>query len=249
MTDLLQVLKQPKWLAMLLALPLLMALSVTAANWQYERHERRSAQEQRVEQAQSTAPVPVSSVLGPAQPLAPDQQFTTVTVTGQYDPQSVLIRNRPLNETPGLWVVTPLRMADGSQILVLRGWLEATRANAQQATAPPAPVGPVTVTGVLQPSEAKRGAGVLSNGEATSLNTQTLCPQEECYQAYLQSTGSQPADSLDEIPVKGPGLGPHLGYAGQWLIFTLLLPIGYVILLRREVQESRRPADALSGTG
>lgn len=249
MTDVLRVLKQPKWLVMLLALPFLMALGMIAANWQYDRHEGRSAQEQRVEQAQSTAPVPISSVLGPGEPATAEQQYTSVTVTGQYDPQSVLIRNRPLNETPGLWVVTPLRMPDGSQILVLRGWLEATRDNAQQATAPPAPTGPVTVTGVLQPSEPKRGAGVLSNGEATSLNTATLCPQQECYEPYLQSVGSQPADTLEQIPVKGPGLGPHLGYAGQWVIFTLLLPIGYVILLRREVQESRPPADALTTAG
>ena len=249
MSDVLRVLRQPIWLAALLTLPFLMGLCVVAANWQYERHERRSAQEQRVATAQVSAAVPLSSVLAPARPLRDDQRFTSVTVTGQYDPQSVLIRNRPLDETPGLWVVTPLRVADGSQILVLRGWLEATRDNATTATAPPPPAGPVTVTGVLQSSEPKRGAGILSNGEATSLNTQTLCPEPTCYQTYLQATSSQPADALDPIPVKGPGLGPHLGYAGQWLIFGMLLPVGYVILLRREVKESRQPADALTGPG
>lgn len=103
----LRVLRQPKWLAALLTLPFLMGLCVVAANWQYERHERRSAQEQRVATAQVSAAVPLSSVLAPARPLRDDQRFTSVTVTGQYDPQSVLIRNRPLDETPGLWVVTP----------------------------------------------------------------------------------------------------------------------------------------------
>jgi cytochrome oxidase assembly protein ShyY1 len=199
--------------------------------------------------AQSTSAVALSSVLSPGEPLSQEQQYTTVTATGQYDPQSVLIRNRPRDEIPGLWVVTPLLVADGSQILVLRGWIEATRDNAQQATAPPPPSGPVTVTGVLQPTEAKRGAGLLSNGEATSLNTGTLCPQDTCYEPFVQLMTSQPADSVDPLPVQGPGLGPHLGYAGQWVIFMLLLPVGYVILLRREVQESREPADALSATG
>ena len=71
------------------------------------------------------------------------------------------------------------------------------------------------MTGVLQSSEPKRGAGILSNGEATSLNTQTLCPEPTCYQTYLQATSSQPADALDPIPVKGPGLDPTWGTPGN----------------------------------
>jgi cytochrome oxidase assembly protein ShyY1 len=215
----LRVLRQPRWLALLLVLPLLMGLALLAANWQYGRHERRSAQEQRVDQARSVAPVPLASVLAPGEPISDDQRYTAVTVTGEYDQSSVLIRNRPQNETPGLWVVTGLRMPDGS--------------------------------GVLQPSEPKRGAGILSNGEATSLNTQTLCPDTSCYQTYLQATSSTPADSdqLQLVPVKGPGLGPHLGYAGQWLIFAALLPVGYIILIRREVKEAQEPTDALTGSG
>ena len=251
MSAVLRVLRQPRWLALLLVLPLLMGLALLAANWQYGRHERRSAQEQRVDQARSVAPVPLASVLAPGEPISDDQRYTAVTVTGEYDQSSVLIRNRPQNETPGLWVVTGLRMPDGSEVLVLRGWLEATRGNAEQAIAPPAPSGPVSVTGVLQPSEPKRGAGILSNGEATSLNTQTLCPDTSCYQTYLQATSSTPADSdqLQLVPVKGPGLGPHLGYAGQWLIFAALLPVGYIILIRREVKEAQEPTDALTGSG
>ncbi len=251
MSSVLRVLRQPQWLALLLVLPLLMGLALVAADWQYGRHERRSLQEARVSEAQSVPPVPLASVLAPDAPLPDDQRFTGVTATGVYDQASVLIRNRSQNESPGLWVVTPLRMSDGSQILVLRGWLEATRGNAEQATAPPPPAGPVSVTGVLQTSEAKRGAGILSNGEATSLNTQTLCPETSCYQAYLQATDSSPADNdqLQPVPVNGPGLGPHLGYAGQWLIFAALLPVGYIILIRREVKEAQEPTDALTGSG
>lgn len=249
MSDVLTVLRQPKWLALLLALPLLMGSCVVAAQWQYGRHVVRSAEEKLASAAETTPPVPLSAVLGPGQPLDRSQKFTPVTVTGVYDQASVLIRNRSLRETAGLWVVTPLRAPDGTTILVLRGWLEATRGNAQSAVAPPPPAGPVSVTGVLQSSEIKRGAGILSNGEATSLNTETLCPEPTCYQAYLQATSSQPADTVEPMPLEGPGLGPHLGYAGQWLIFAIMLPVGYVILIRREIKETRRPEDALTGSG
>lgn len=234
---------------MLVALPLLMALSVVAADWQYDRHLRRSAEEQQLAAAASAAPVPLASVLGPQTDLPGTKQFTSVTVTGVYDPQSVLIRNRRSGDIPALWVVTPLRSADGTTVLVLRGAIEASQATRDNPVAPAAPTGEVRVTGVLQPPELKRGPGILSNGEATSLHTATLCPEDTCYSPYLQATSSQPADSLNVVPVRGPGLGPHLGYAGQWLILFLLLPIGFVILLRREVQELRVQEDATSRPG
>lgn len=248
MSDVLAVMKKPVWWGLLLVLPVAMGLCLVAANWQHSRYERRSAQEKQAQAAETTAPLPLASVLGPGETLPATGYFTPVTATGTYDPQAVLIRNRSLDNERGLWVVNPLRMADGTTIMVLRGWLAATRDNAQEAIAPAAPAGPVAVTGVLQGSEPKRGAGVLSNGEATSLNTQTLCPEPTCYGSYLQLRSSDPADPVTPVPVKGPGLGPHLGYAGQWLIFALLLPIGYVILLRREIRESRESSGALAGS-
>lgn len=239
MSDWLTVLKKPVWWAMLILLPFAMALCLVAAKWQYSRHERRSLEQQRADAVASTPAVPLSTALQPDTPPTTAELYTPVTATGSYEPESVLIRNRSLDEERGLWVVSPLRLTNGSVILVLRGWMAATRDNAQQATAPAPPSGTVDVTGVLQLPEPKRGPGILSNGEATSLNTPTLCPDPACYQAYLQLTSSVPADNLTPIPVKGPGLGPHLGYAGQWVIFCLLLPVGYAILLRRDVKEMR----------
>lgn len=242
MSDWLAVLKKPVWWGLLLFLPFAMALCFVAGNWQYDRHERRSLEQQRADAAESTAPAPLASVLPPATPVTTADQFTPVSAVGTYDPETVLIRNRSLNDERGLWVVSPLRLADGSVILVLRGWVAATPSNVDTPPDVPPPSGVVNVSGVLQPSEAKRGVGILSNGEATSLNTQTLCPDPTCYQGYLQLTTSSPPETVEPVPVKGPGLGPHLGYAGQWVIFALLLPIGYVILLRREVKDHREAA-------
>lgn len=239
MSEVLAVLKRPTWWGLLLALPVAMALCLVAASWQWDRYERRSAEQQRADAVDSTAAVPLTSALRPGQDLPAQGQFTPVTATGTYDPQTILIRNRSLDEQRGMWVVSPLRLPDGGVVLVLRGWQEATRDNVSTAVAPPPPSGQVSVTGVLQPSERKRGVGLLSNGEATTLNTETLCPDASCYRAYLQLMSSEPADSVTAVPVRGPGLGPHQGYAGQWVIFALLLPVGYVVLLRREIRESR----------
>lgn len=239
MSDWLAVLKKPVWWGLLILLPFAMGLCLLAADWQYARHERRSVEQQRADAVSTTTPVPLTSALPPGTTLTTEELFTPVTASGTYDPETILIRNRSLDEQRGLWVVSPLRLTDGSVIMVLRGWIPASRDNAQTAPVVPPPAGDVSVSGVLQPSEPKRGAGILSNGEATSLNTQTLCPDPSCYQAYLQMTSSAPAETITPVPVKGPGLGPHLGYAGQWVIFMLLLPVGYVILLRRDVREYR----------
>ena len=50
------------------------------------------------------------------------------------------------------------------------------------------------------------------------------------------------------IPADRPtiGLGPHLGYAGQWFLFAVIVVVGYPLLLRRTVTRSegrRRAAD------
>lgn len=246
MSDWLAVLKKPTWWGLLILLPFAMLLCLVAADWQYARHERRSVEQQRADAVATTTPLPLSQALPPATPLTTEEQFTPVTAVGTYDPESVLIRNRSLNDERGLWVVSPLRLADGAVIMVLRGWVAASRDNATTVPVTPPPSGQVTVTGVLQPSEPKRGPGILSNGEATSLNTQTLCPDPSCYQAYLQLMTSSPPETLTEVPVRGPGLGPHLGYAGQWIIFMLLLPVGYVILLRREVKDHRQQAQVVA---
>jgi cytochrome oxidase assembly protein ShyY1 len=249
LSDVLATLKRPVWWGLLLALPLAMGLCLLAASWQWERYERRAAEQQRADASQSTAAVPLSSALQPGQPLPEEGHFQPVTLTGTYDPQTVLIRNRSLDEQRGLWVVSPLRSPDGSVVMVLRGWIAATRDNAQQALAPTPPPGVVSVSGVLRPTEPPRGPGILSNGEATALHLPTLCPDPSCYQGYLQLTASQPPDTVTPIPVRGPGLGPHQGYAGQWVVFALLLPVGYVVLLRREIQQTRaaRAPETVSG--
>lgn len=248
MSDVLALLKRPTWWGLLLALPVAMALCLVAANWQWSRYERRSAEQARADASASAAPVPLTSALQPGQQFPPEVQFTPVTATGRYDPQSIVIRNRSLDEQRGMWVASPLRLPDGGVVMVLRGWMAATRDNTETVAAPSPPAGEVTVTGVLQPSEPKRGKGVLSNGEATTLNIASLCPDASCYQGYLQLVSSQPQDSLTPVPVTGPGLGPHQGYAGQWLIFAILLPIGYVILLRREIKETRAARAPISAS-
>jgi len=51
------------------------------------------------------------------------QPWRPAKVEGNWQPQfSLLLDNRNLDGKPGLWLATPLLLADGKAVLVLRGW-------------------------------------------------------------------------------------------------------------------------------
>ena len=62
-----------------------------------------------------------------------------MTVTGRYDPQhEILARARTVNGRVGFEIVTPLVLADGTAVLVDRGWVPPAGAGAATPAARPA---------------------------------------------------------------------------------------------------------------
>src|SRR4051812_18323105 len=105
---------------------------VLLGNWQLHRYQQRHATNQRIDAADKVAPAPLTAVLPPAGGAAgsagaappADRAWTGVTATGEYDPDHViLIRSRTVDGKVGFEVVTPLRLADGTAVLVDRGWV------------------------------------------------------------------------------------------------------------------------------
>ncbi len=78
------------------------------------------------------------------------QPWRPATVEGIWQPQfSLLLDNRNLDGKPGLWLATPLLLADGKVILILRGWFAR-------------PIGTVTGPTVLNPEGVQKIEGELS---------------------------------------------------------------------------------------
>src|SRR5262249_28013357 len=115
---------------------------------------------------------------GPGAATPETAQWRRVTATGNYDStHEVLVRNRTADGEVGFEVVTPLVLADGSAVLVDRGWIPASpggRAAAPEA--PAAPGGSVSVVARVHPNE--RGAldSVVIGGhtEIRHINTAAL---------------------------------------------------------------------------
>ena len=211
--------------------------------WQYHRHEAKSLRNERLDAHYGSDPVPLASVLTPAG-LAPDDEWTRVTLTGSYGSGPVLVRNRTLDSTAGyeaLWALDPT--GGGPSVVVDRGWVARSDAGAAVLPEiPPAPTGEVTVTGWLRAGEAARGA-LGAGGELASLNLAAAAEElsRTVLPAYLQLERETLADGSTPPrpePLGPPdrSLGPHLAYAYQW---WLTMALGVVLIwfgIRREMR-------------
>jgi cytochrome oxidase assembly protein ShyY1 len=237
---------RPGWILSHLFVAACVVAFVLAGFWQLSRLQQRKDANAVIRSRETSAPVPLSSLIGVD--ATPDQSgpisYRLVTVTGRYDTDAeVLIRNRTSSGgDPGWWLMTPLITADGSAVAVNRGWVPYAIDENGPLTDYAPPDGVVTVTGLVYPTQ-NRQSGPVDNPEGTlrtlsrvDLTRWAQQLDEPLYPVYVNLQTSDPAQpgQLPE-PVPAPTLdeGPHLNYAGQWFIFATLTVIVYPLLLRR----------------
>lgn len=234
-----------RWLTALAAATAFFIVCLLLGRWQWGRHEERSAFADAVSHNYAAAAVPLDNVLPPgATALADDQRWSRITATGSYAREAQqLVRNRPQNITYGYEVLVPLRLDDGSALLVDRGWVK-NAANAETLPdVPEPPNGRITVTGWLRQGEESLGrtlpAGQLASinlDEAAAATGQRLRPAYLVLQSEDDGTGREPARPAPLLP-PDTDTGPHLAYALQWWAGSV---VGFVIVgvyLRREIHD------------
>ena len=213
---------RPHLLAVHLLALVAIAVCVVAGLWQLGVYE--SEQADRSHELASAEPVPLTSALGPDEGITNELVGAPVTAEGQYaaDAQQFLVSDRSHQGRSGYWVVSPLVLDTGSAILVVRGWTP-------EASVPPVPSAPVTVTGALQPGEAP-GADSLPGPDRVvdSIRIPSLVAAMpfDLYSAVLIRTAEEPkpADGLAPVDPSTPdapwtdGLR-NLAYALQWWVF------------------------------
>ncbi len=208
------------------------------SRWQWSRAEDKRA-EQQAQMASQLDPVTPS-------PLDDVPEFTAVTVTGSYLPQSQrLVRQRPLEGRNGFWVLEQLQ-TDQGRIWVLRGWIPAATSAGQSPEVPAVDSSVVTITGVARPlteGEALTDRGGLPAEQVTDIEAAQL-PDPGVMDWYLQQAQSQPADPLIAVPMSEPDDLQNISYAVQWLLFAGVAIAGWFFFLRREAKESADDASA-----
>lgn len=231
---------------------LLAALFVHLGFWQLDRHlERREANRLRSER--TGRPVLEASSGADLVALPPPESLAwrRIRLRGRWDfEHEILVAPRSHAGRPAIELLTPLLLADGTAVLVLRGWLPAPDGlhapilRARPATEEASPEGVV-----MPPARSvagRRSAGstepsrVTVDGErhvalrAPDLETASRFLPYTVALFYVRTTDKSGAESdIRPLPPLEPGAGPHLSYAVQWFAFALIAIGGTAAFLHK----------------
>ncbi len=225
--------RQWRWLTLAVVIILLGLLRL--GFWQLDRLEQRRATNALIASRLNELPLELRG-----QPIdAAANEYRPVVVTGQYDhSQEVVLRNRSRAGVPGMDILTPLRITNSDQsILINRGWVPLAQAEAAARTQF-AIAGPVTVTGIVRqpvsqvsswgPQDQRRDGQRLDawfRPDVARIAEQIPYPLLPFYVEQLPVAGAP------DLPHPQPNLelsdGPHLSYALQWFAFATILVCGY----------------------
>ncbi|MEE1930626.1 SURF1 family protein [Streptomyces sp. TRM 70351] len=246
-----------QWVILTLLALALVPVMTELGFWQLHRHQARVAHNEATAASLAADPVPVAELTGTARPPADEDRYRPVTATGTYDSaHEVVVRRRTAADGReiGYFVLTPLVREDGSAVLVNRGWVPAPGDQTTYPEVPKAPGGTVTVTGRLLPDETTASTGIKVRGGLPDRQVMLINSEQRAREigrpvlhGYLELTGTRPQPPAGRLAQQIPepdhsGVGAHLAYAVQWWLFTAAVPVGWVVLVRRELRDRARAA-------
>lgn len=233
-------LRERRWVIASIVVALIAILFVNLGFWQIRRLHWRRGNNAIIVAREQLRPVSLDSLAG--QPLDAIQ-YRRVTAEGTYDTgKEVILFGRPdPSGLQGNHLLTPLTTTAGTTVIVDRGWVPLSWVHLPVEGAAP-PAGPVTVTGILLPPESDAAAAPPSQGQVKDVNIAQLQASvgRDLMPAYLllqQQTPPQLAGSPKTASLPPLTEGPHLSYAIQWFLFTVIGLVGYAGLVRKEAKE------------
>ena len=251
---------KPGWILSHIFVLACVVVFVNLGIWQLRRLDERKTYNAEVAAAEALPPEFLADLLPEGAASTTEQVdavlYRSVQVTGTYSvDQQVLVQNRSNGGAPGYWVLTPLVQADGTAVVINRGWIPFSYTVDGPWTDFDPPAGTVSVLGMVRAPQVRPTSGLVTgprdapDGVLRALArvdvprlqqqvTETLLP---IYVDLQVQEPAQPGPLPEPIPEPELSEGPHLNYAGQWFIFALLTIIVYPLLLRRAAR--RRLAD------
>jgi surfeit locus 1 family protein len=210
-----------KWMPVVVGLAVA-AVCVRLGVWQLHRLGERRALNARIEARLAEPPLQLTT--GVTAMSADSLSYRRAVASGvfAFGDQRV-VGGRSYVGEPGVHVVTPLRFADGTGVLVVRGWTYSPDAATVALDSLREPDS-TTAVGVLLPST---GRGSVQP-ESLSVGYPLL---PLLLRRTKPATGAPPA--LVPVPLPPLNNGPHLSYAVQWFSFATIALVGGIILARR----------------
>jgi cytochrome oxidase assembly protein ShyY1 len=158
----------------------------------------------------------------------------------------VLVRKKSLESDRGMWVVTPLKMNDGTIVMINRGWTAAANSAADSPVIADVPSGVIEVLGRIREVQArtKPKPTDLPDGQVDRIiPMEVINSPATLSNAYIEMTASRPESKSSEIralPEPEVTEGAHRSYALQWMFFEIMTVIGWTILVRNEYIERKK---------
>jgi surfeit locus 1 family protein len=234
------------FLALAVAVVLLCLVFVRLGFWQLDRHRQRGDFNAEVAAAAQAQPLRLPGAQVDQLRADPEAfAYRSAVVTGEPRPaEAFLLRGRTWQGQPGVHLMLPLRLDDGSLLIVDRGWIPAPDA----VRADPAPFLdelPSRYAGLLfalHPGEeqarplrievAGREVLTVARLEPATLAAQLAAEPLPLYLRELPREDRHGPPFAAAAPPPDPG--PHLSYAVQWFSFAAIGLVGLLILGRRQ---------------
>ena len=242
----------PKWILVTLICLAMLPAFQALSNWQWHRLHDRQAYNVTIQAEIDKPPVALSelTVSVPESVTVPaGSQWRTVEMTGSWlSGNQVLVRKKSLESDLGLWVVTPLRLSDGTVVMVNRGWIAAANSAVDSPVVATVPVGTIEVLGRLREVQdrTKPAPSDLPAGQVDRIiPLEIVSGATTLSNAYVEMTASRPESKSADIrtlPEPEVTEGAHRSYALQWMFFEIMTVIGWSILVRNEFKEQQKIA-------
>lgn len=195
------------------------------AQWQIDRRIQVMHEINRVLENYDDAPVPFAEA--PVEDFQAEDEWTPVTLTGEYLVEDTLIaRNRPRAGRPGYEVLVPFRTEQGAVVVVDRGWLPIGDSPGRPDSVPAPAEGTQQVQVRLRPGEPTLDRDA-PEGQVASIDLPEIgriTGLDVADRAYgeMVSESQDPGDRPQSLVQPTLDEGPHLSYALQWYLFALM---------------------------
>jgi surfeit locus 1 family protein len=210
--------------------------------WQLHRLVERRAWNAHLEQRLADAPVPVPTL--PADSSL--GHYRRVSARGTYDfDRQVALAGRSSMGSPGVHVLTPLRLPSGHTVMINRGWVYSPNAMTIDSRRWREHEGDtVTITGYADTWSGRETAATLPGLRLVrTLDSAAVAQRVGAPIApyYIVQTSDSTPNPSRPVRLGEPVLddGSHRGYAIQWFSFALVALIGSGLLVREELLRRR----------
>lgn len=192
------------------------AVCVRLGFWQLDRLAQRRERNAAIAAAFRDPPVPVEQARRDSLP-----RFRRVIARGPWDyARETTIAGRTRSGSPGVHIVTPMRLADGSIVFVNRGWVYSPDARTVDLTS-------------WHEGEAGDVVGYIDEVPPSIRGTVTA-PYVVALADTVVAPTVEPSRPARLPPPAFRDEGPHLNYAVQWFSFAAIALIGTPLVVRRQ---------------